>query len=124
VRDERAGIRIGAELEQQPDVLEPVLVECVRQRVRAARRGAVLEQEPQALRALRLGGVVERLAVVRVRARLEQQPRELGMVHHPGRAVERRHLTVLVDEERVRIGAALEQLAPEAGGREARVTDV
>ena len=90
-----------------------------RRRVRAGarscrRRGAVLEQDPEALRALGLGRVIQRLAVVGTRPRLEQRGRELGVVLPSSSAVERRHLAVLVDEERVRVGAAREQVAGDA----------
>ena len=113
VCDREALVRVGAVLEQEPDMLEPVVVERVQERVRARRRGAVLEQDPEALRALGLGRVIQRLAVVGTRTCLEQRGRELGVVLPSSSAVERRHLAVLVDEERVRVGAAREQVAGE-----------
>jgi hypothetical protein len=46
VRHTSALVRIDAVLEQQPHVLQPLVVESVRQRVRAARLRTVLEQDP------------------------------------------------------------------------------
>ena len=113
VRDERALVGVRARLQQQPHVIEPIVVEGVRQRVRPARLGAVLEQQPEAGRVLGLGRVVERLAVVRTRPGVEQDARQLRIMCDPGRAVERRHPAILVAESHVRIRAALEQLARE-----------
>ena len=84
-------VRVGAVVEQEPDVLEALVVERVRERVRPARLRAVLEQDREALGALRLGRVVERLAVVGVRARLEQRACQLRVVADARGAVERRH---------------------------------
>ena len=120
VGDQEALVRVRAGLEQEPDVLLALVVERVRERVRAARRRPVLEQEPQALGALGLGRVVDRLVVVRVGAVLEQQARHLRVVDDAGGAVERGHRAVLVRVRRVRVGAALQQLPDEAARREAR----
>ena len=117
-------VRVAAVLEQQADVLDPVVVDRGRNRVRAVDLRAVLEQDPGALGALRLGRVVERLAVIRVRAGFEQRPRQLRVVPLACGTVERGHLPVLVDEEPVRIGAALEQGASERRRLEARVAGV
>jgi hypothetical protein len=48
VREVRALVGVGAGLQQQPHVLETLLVERVRQRVGVARARAVLEQQRQA----------------------------------------------------------------------------
>ena len=110
---------VGARVEQQPHVLQPLVVERVGEHDRLDGR-AVLEQRAQALRARRLGRVVDRLAVVGVRARLEQHARELGIVDDARRAVERGHLAVLVGERRVRVRAAREQRRARAPPRRRR----
>ena len=124
MRDARVFVRVRACLEQHPHRLDSVVVERVRQAVRAARLGAVLEQNPQAFRALGLGGVVDRLSVVRVGARLEQDARELRIVDDSCGAVERGHLAVLVRERRVRVCTAEEQLTREVRVGEDRVRHV
>jgi hypothetical protein len=124
MRDERALVRVGARLEQEPDVLERVLVERVRKCVRPARRGAVLEEQAQAVGLGGLGRVVEGLAVVRVGAGFQEHSGQLGVVRDTGGAVERRHRPVLVLEARVRVGAALEQLPCQRRRGEAGVADV
>ena len=59
VRDAEALVRVGAVLEQQPDVLQALVVEGVRECVRVGRLRTVLEQDPQTVRALRLGRVID-----------------------------------------------------------------
>ena len=108
VRDERAVGRIGAVLEHETDVLEPVLVEGVGERVRAVDACAVLEQDAHAVGPLGLGCVIQRLAVVGVRAGFEQGEGQFRVVPNAGGAVERGHLAVVVDEEAVRVGAERE----------------
>ena len=128
VDEERALVRVGARLEQEPYVLEVRVVERVRERVRAARLGAVPEQEAQALGALGLDRVVERVAEARLRVRigpgLEEHARQLRVVEDAGRAVERGHRSVLVGEKRVRVRAEAQELPREVDGREARMADV
>ena len=118
VGDQEAFVRVRAGLEQEPDVLLALVVERMRERVRPSRRRPVLEQEPQALGALGLSRVVDGLVVVRIGAVLEQQPRRLRVVDDAGGAVQRGHRAVLVRVRRVRVRAALEQLADETAGRE------
>jgi hypothetical protein len=124
VRDVGVLVRVGARFEEEPDVLEPLVVERVCERVGPVRPRPVREELFEARRARRLRRVVEGLAVVRVGARLEQHAGELGVVRDAGRAVERGHRPVLVDEARVRVRAALEQLPGEGRRRKARVADV
>ena len=124
VREKRALVRVCAGLEQDPDRLDPVVVERVRQRIRATCLRTGLEQQAKALRGLGLDRVVDRLAVVRIRAGLEQDAGQLGVVDDAGGAVERRHLAVLVGERRVRVGASGKKVAGEVGVREHRVTHV
>ena len=105
VRDVRVLVRVGSRLEQQSDVVEPLVVECMGQGVRVARARAVLEEQLETGGASRLRRVVQGLAVVGVGACLQQHTGELGVVSDPGRAVERGHVAVLVLEGRVRVGA-------------------
>ncbi len=120
----RALVRVRAGFEQQTDRFDPVVVERVRQCVRAARLRTGLEQQAKALRALGLDGVVQRLAVVRISTGLEQNTSQLRVVDDSGSAVERRHLAVLVGERRIRVGASGKKVAGEVGVREYRVTHV
>jgi hypothetical protein len=124
VCEDRPLVRVHPGLEQQPDVLEPVLVEGVPERVRAAGLGAGREQQAQALGALGLGRVVDRLPVVRIRSGREEQPSQLGVVLDARGAVERRHRAVLVPERGVRVGAALEEPGRDLRRVEARVARV
>ena len=117
-------VGIATRVEQEPDVLDLLVVERVRQRVRSIDGRSVREQELEASGAPVLDGVVERLPVVGVRTRLEQNPRQLRVVHDARCAVQRRHLAVLIGEGRVRIGASREELPRERGRGEARVADV
>jgi hypothetical protein len=117
-------VGVGAGLEQHPDRLDPVVVEGMREGVRATRRRPMLEQESQAPRILGLDRVVQRLTVVRVGPGLEEHAGQLGIVEDSGSAVKRGHLAVLVEERRIRIGAAAKQLTGEAGVGEDRMGDV
>ena len=124
VRDVRVFVRVGSRLEQQSDVVEPLVVECMGQGVRVARARAVLEEQLETGGASRLRRVVQGLAVVGVGACLQQHTGELGVVSDPGRAVESGHVAVLVLEGRVRVGATAEELLGERSRRKARVADV
>ena len=68
VRDVRVLVRVGSRLEQQSDVVEPLVVEGMGQGVRIARARAVLEEQLETGGAGRLRRVVQRLAVVGVGA--------------------------------------------------------
>ena len=124
VRDAEALVRVGAVLEQQPDVLQALVVEGMRECVRVRRLRTVLEQDPQTVRALRLGRVIDGLAVVRVRTGLQQGARQVGVVPDAGGTVERGHVPVLVHEVPVGVGATSEQFAGEVRRREARVARI
>ena len=124
VRKDRALVRVGTGGQEEADELEPLVVERVRERVRAAGGRTVREQELEARRVRRLRRVVQGLAVVGSGARLEQDARQLGLVDDAGGAVEGGHRAVLVLEARVRVGASVEEGPRERRGREARVADV
>src|SRR5205085_4760190 len=79
VHEERALVRVGTGGEQEPDVLRVVVIECVRERVRALRLGAAVEERLQTVRRRMLDRVVERIAelrraVVDVRTRVDEEP--------------------------------------------------
>ena len=117
-------VRIAARREHQADMLDVVGVDRGGKGVGAGHRGPVLEQDADTVRVLGVGRVVEGLAVVRVGAGLEESARQLGVMLDAGRAVERRHAAVLVDERAVRVCAAVEQLARERRRVEARVARI
>jgi hypothetical protein len=110
-------------------VVRSLVIERVRERGGAVRLGAVFEQDARAVGALVLDRVVERVAelcclVVDVRARSEQESDQLGASLDGRGGEQRRDGPPVVLEHRVRISAAVEQLARGLGRREGCVTHV
>jgi hypothetical protein len=89
VRDVRGIGDVRSVIEQEAEMLHPLVVEGVRERIGAVDGCAVLEQQAEAVGALVLKRVVDRLAVVRIGAGLEQDPRQLRIVRNAGCAVQR-----------------------------------
>ena len=128
MHEQRALIRVRPGIEQHSNVINMVVVNGMRERVRPTRLRPVVEQQLEAGGVLGLNRVVEGVAEMRltigIRAVLEQQCGQLGILANPGRTVQHRHRPELVAEESVGVCALAQQLARQSHVAEARVADV